>query len=104
MQFFPNDVHIVVVNNNIKYPSTYIYVLIIPYTHQLLPSDSFPFQIHLKKKHSNLHLSDSVKYKRRKKKERKKMAGLNADSVTYAEGEFHPRIPLSEPLTTHGVR
>lgn len=81
----------------------YIYVLIIPYSQQLLPSDSFPFQIHLKKKHSNLQLSVSVKHKRRRKIE-KKMAGLNADSVTYGQGEFHPRIPRSEHLTTHSVR
>lgn len=54
----------------------YIYVLIIPYSQQLLPSDSFPFQIHLKKKHSNLQLSVSVKHKRRRKIEKKKWQDL----------------------------
>lgn len=31
------------------------------------------------------------------------MAARNADAMNNAQGEFHPRQPRDEPLTTHGV-
>lgn len=69
MQFFPDDVHIIVVNNNIKCPSS-IYL----FSSNHMPNNFFrfiPISNPFQEKHSNLQLSVSAKHKRKKEKEKK---------------------------------